>query len=148
MSLVRLTNVEVANNDAKPSGYCAQHHLSHAHFFSLQVVCPLLHSCLSLLVSMRASRTDLTTHTRWLKFVSVVSQASLVKHSSSPMFHPSSLLHPFGHIGLHLSTGTVNLTTCSDTSAIRSHVIVPGKRNYARTFVVWLCALHEPPHRL
>ena len=26
---------------------CTRHHLSHAHFFSLQVVCPLVHSCLS-----------------------------------------------------------------------------------------------------
>ena len=45
-----------------------------------------------------------------------------------------------------LSNSTLILTTNGDTSAIRSDVIIPGKRNSAGTFVVWLYGRLEPPH--
>ena len=77
-------------------GRCTQHHLSHAFFLTADS----LSSCSQLFVSVRAhllvSRTDSTTHMRWLKLnssslCSVVSQASSVKRTH---LHPCSIHLP------------------------------------------------------
>ena len=116
-----------------PRRECTQHHHLVLTFFSPQIVCPLVHSCLSLCVSMRASRTDLTTHTPWLKFVSVLSQASLVKHSSSPTFHAPSLLHTFRYFDPHFPTApgssppTATPPRSVPTSLFPESVTPPGR---------------------
>ena len=87
---------------------CTQHHLSHAFFLTTGS----LSSCsqLFVIVSQHARTSVLfrfhNAHAlpQGPNGSSIVSQMSLVKHSSSPTVHPPSLLHRSGHVDLHFST--------------------------------------------